>query len=235
MEVLKKIEKMLNVKIESIEKLQRKSFPLFDVVDMYGVRLALIKNPSFVIVTRDDIYEKRIDGDFIVIETDEGYILARYSGVPNVEALRVATVAEEEEESKQVTEEAEREEAETQGEEDEEVSNNENEEQEEGEYRGSNPVEEILEKLPRWADGAVVVKKDSDIVVLPIKKSTKKEDAYYASLSWRPLDVREAEELINRVVTKDGQVIEANIYVGDKYVNIFIRNSPSRSKKRRHK
>ncbi len=231
MEVLKKIEKMLNVKIESVEKLQGKSFPLFDVVDVHGVRLALIKNPSFVIVTRDDVYEKRIDGDFIVVETDEGYILARYSGVPNVEALRVAADAEEEEESKQVTEETEWEEVETQGEEDEEVSNN--EEQEEGEDRGSNPVEEILEKLPRWADGAVVVKKDSDIVVLPIKKSTKKEDAYYASLSWRPLDVREAEELINRVVTKDGQVIEANIYVGDKYVNIFIR--PSRSKKRRHK
>jgi hypothetical protein len=229
MEVLKKIEKVLNVKIENIEKVQGRSFPLFDTVNLHGIKLALIKNPLFVVIGDDDVYEKRIEGNFIVVETDNGYILAKYTGEPNIEALRVET---EKEEPEQVAEE--QEEVEMQGEEDEEVDNSgdrEEQKPEEDEGGGSSPVEEILEKMPKWADGVVVIKKDGSIAVLPIKRSTKK-DGYYASVSWRPLDIQLDESLINHVITKNG-MFKANIYVGDKYINIFV-GSRSSNRPRRY-
>jgi len=220
MEVLKKIEEVLNVKIENIEKVQGKSFPLFDTVNLHGIRLALIKNPLFVVIGDDDVYEKRIEGNFIVVETDDGYILAKYTGEPNIEALRVET---EKEEPEQVAEE--QEEVEAQGEEVEEVDSSEDREEqrpEEGEDGGSNPVEEILEKMPKWADGVAVIKKDGGVAVLPIKKSTKKENAYYSSVTWKPLNISGVESLINHVITKDGKAIKSNVYIGDKYINIFV-------------
>ena len=217
MEVLKKIEEVLNVKIENVEKIQGRSFPLFDMTKLHGIRLALIKNPSFVVIGGDDIYEKRIEGNFIVVETDDGYILAKYVGEPNVEALRVET---EKEEPKQVA--GEQEEVEVQDEEVEEVGKD-REEQKSEEGGGSNPIEEILEKMPKWADGVVVIEKDGSVAVLPIKKSTKKENAYYSSVTWKPLNISGGvESLINHVITKDGKAIRSNVYIGDKYITVFV-------------
>jgi hypothetical protein len=232
MEVLEKIEKILNIKIENIKEVKGRSFPLFDTVNVHGIKLALVKNPLFVVIEDDDVYEKRIEGDFVVVEKEDGFILAEYVGTPNIEVLRVA--AAEKEEPEQIAGEVEQE-AETQGEGSGEADSNEDEVQksEEDEGRsGVNPVEEILEKLPKWADGAVIVEKSGNIVVLPIKKSTKREGAYYASASWKPLDTSGVEELVNCVVTKNGQVAEANVYVGDRYINIFIRGSQSRPRRR---
>ncbi len=234
MEVLEKVERILNVKIEDVEEVQGKCFPLFDTVNIRGIKLALIKNPSFVVIDNDDVYEKRIEGNFVVVELDNGFVLAKYIGEPNIEALRATAV--EEEKPEQVAEGAEREE-EVQNEEDEEADSNEDEEQkpEEDEDRSSvNPVEEILEKLPKWADGAAVIEKGGDVVVLPIKKSTKREGAYYASLAWKPLDVGGVEDLVNHVVMKSGKTIKTNIYVGDKYVNIFMPGSQSRPRRGGH-
>ncbi len=232
MEVLKKIEKMLGIKIENVQEIRGKSFPLFDTVNMRGAKIALIKNPLFVVIEGDNVYEKRIEGNFIVVEKEDGFILAEYVGTPDIEALRAA--AAEKEEPEQIAGEVEQE-AEAQGEEGGEADSNEDEVQRPKEDEGKsgvNPVEEILGKLPKWADGAVIVKKDDDIVVLPIKKSTKREGAYYASVSWKPLDAGGIEELVNCVVTKNGQVAEANVYVGDRYINIFIRGSRSRPQRR---
>ncbi len=234
MEVLEKVERILNVKIEDVEEVQGRYFPLFDTVNIRGIKLALIKNPLFVVIEGDDVYEKRIEGNFVVVEKEDGFILARYVGVPNIEALRATAV--EEEKQEQVAEGAEQEEEEAQNEEeDEEADSSEGGEQkpEEDEGRsGVNPVEEILEKLPKWADGAAVIKKGGDVVVLPIKKSTKREGAYYASLAWKHLDVSGVEDLASHIVMKNGKTVKANMYIGDKYVNIFMPGSQSRPGRR---
>ena len=214
MEVLKKIEEVLKVKVESVEEVKGKTFPLFDTVSIRGIKLALIKNPLFVVIDDNDVYEKRVEGNFIVVETDNGYILARYTGEPNIEALRNPDSPEEPDKEA----EPEEKEAEAQGEEDEE---NGEEGGEDDEEESGDSIKEILEKMPRWADGAVVIKKDGGVAVLPIKRSTKK-DGYYASVSWRPLDVRLDENLINHIITKNGKTLKANVYVGDKYINIFV-------------
>lgn len=221
MEVLEKVEKILNVKIEDVEEIGGRCFPLFDTINIRGIKLALIKNPSFVVVD-DDVYEKRVEGSFIVVETDKGYILAKYVGEPNIEALRNVVpeeVKEAEPEEKEADEEDEDEEGGGGG-------------QDGGQESGGDPVKEILENLPKWADGAVVVKMGGDVVVLPIKRSTKKEDAYYASVSWRPLEVGGVESLVNHVITKDGKAVKSNVYIGDKYINAFMGSRSSNRPRR---
>jgi hypothetical protein len=231
MEVLEKIEKVLNVKIENVEEVRGRSFPLFDLLSMRGIKLALIKNPLFLVIEGDDVYEKRVEGNFIVVETDRGYLLARYTGEPNIEALRDTDSQNTEETDKEV--EPEEKEVETQNEEDEKTNEEGGEDGQDGEQKfGGDPVKEILEKLPKWADGAVITKKGGDMVALPIKRSTKKENAYYASVSWRPLEVSGIEELMNHVITKDGKVVKSNVYVGDKYINIFTGSRPSNRPRR---
>jgi len=216
MEVLKKIEEILNVKIEKMEEMKGKSFPLFDMMTKQGVKLALIKDPAFVVIEGEDVYEKKLEGNFIIAEVNGKYIVAKYVGEPNIEALRNTDSPEEPEEDKEA--EPEEKEAEAQGEGDEE---NGEEGGEDDEEESGDPIKEILEKMPKWADGVAVVKKDGGVAVLPIKKSTKK-DGYYASVSWRPLDVQLDESLINHIITKNGKMFKANVYVGDKYINIFV-------------
>jgi hypothetical protein len=228
MEVLKKIEEALKIKIENVEEIKEKSFPLFDMTNVHGIKLALIKDPVFVVIgddAGDDVYEKKLEGNFVIAEVDGKYIVAKYTGEPNIEALRDKA---EKEEPEQVAEE--QEEAETQGEENEEADGNVDREEQkpkEDENRGSNPVEEILEKMPQWADGAVVVEKNGGIAVLPIKKSTKKENAYYSSVTWKPLNLHAGvmKSLVNHVITRDGKAIKSNVYIGDKYINIFVGSS----------
>jgi hypothetical protein len=211
---LEKIEKMLNIKIISVEEMKGKVFPVFDMTDVHGVKLALIKDPLFVVVS-DDVYEKRIEGDFVVIETDGKYLLAKYSGEPNIEALRGADSAEKPEKAKEETGQMEKE----VGEKDREGYEEQGDE--------NDLVKEIVEKVPTWADGIVVVKKEGGVVALPVKKSTKKEGAYYASVSWKSLDIRSnIESLLNHVVMKNGKIVKADVYVGDKYINVFVSNRP---------
>jgi len=220
MEVLKKIEEVLNVKIEKMEEMKGKSFPLFDMItNVQGVKLALIKDPAFVVIEGEDVYEKKLEGNFVIAEVNGKYIVAKYVGEPNIEALRNTDSPEEPEEDKEV--EPEERWAEAQGEEDgviDEEGGKDGEEQE----SGGDPIKEILEKMPKWADGAAVIKKDGNVVVLPIKKSTKKENAYYSSVTWKPLNISGVESLINHVITKDGKAIKSNVYIGDKYINIFV-------------
>jgi hypothetical protein len=228
--LIEKIEKTLGIKIENVEEVKR-SFPLFDLIKMDGIKLSLIKNPLFLVIEDEDVYEKRIEGNFIVIETDRGYLLAKYSGEPNIELLRNAKETEElEETDKETAHEQEAEEV-NQIEEEKEVGEENYEEQRDEEE--SDPVKEIVEKLPVWADGAVVVKKDRSIVAMPIKKSTKKEGAYYASTTWKPLDVQPSENMVNHIITKNGKTIRVNVYHGDRYINIFIRSSRGHYSRRR--
>jgi len=217
--LIEKIEKTLGIKVENVEEIRGRSFPLFDMINMRGIKLALIKNPLFLVIEGEDVYEKRIEGNFVVVETDNGYLLARYTGEPNIDALRQDSQGAEEPEAPPPAEEVE--EADEEDEKDKEHETND----------GGDPVKEILKKLPSWSDGAVVVRKDGDVVVLPIKRSAKKEGAYYAAVSWKPLDVRNVEDLVSHIVTKSGKTIKANVYIGDKYINIFT-SSPSRP--RRH-
>jgi len=220
MEVLKKIEEVLNVKIEKMEEIKGKSFPLFDMItNVQGVKLALIKDPAFVVIEGEDVYEKKLEGNFVIAEVNGKYIVAKYVGEPNVEALRNTDSPEEPEEDKEA--EPEEKEAEAQGKEDEENGKEGGEDDEEQE--SGDPIKEILEKMPKWADGVVVIKKDGGIAVLPIKKSTKKENAYYSSVTWKPLNISGGvESLINHVITKDGKAIRSNVYIGDKYITVFV-------------
>jgi len=205
---IERVEKLLNIKVVGFEAIKgRRVFPLFDLAEVKGIRkgikLALIANPSFLIIDEEDVREKKVEGEFVVVQRDDDeYLLIKYAGTPNIEALREA----ENEEAEQ------KEEVEKQGAEEDKGGG------------GDDPVKEILRKLPKWSDGAVVIKKDSDVAVLPIKKSTKK-DGYYASISWRPLDIQLDESLINHIITKNGKMLKANVYVGDKYIFVGSRSS----------
>jgi hypothetical protein len=208
--VIEKVEKLLGIKVVKTETVKGRVFPLFDLTEIRGVKLALIKNPSFVVIDKDDIYEKVVEGEFVVVQNDDEYLLMKYDGEPDVDALRVGVVEE--------TKEAEQKE--------EEAGKEEGEEREDE----KDVVEEILSKLPKWADGAVIVERDGNVAVLPVKRSTKGE-GYYASVTWRPIDVQGAEELPNHIITRNRKVIKADVRVGDNYINIFIRGTPNRPRK----
>jgi hypothetical protein len=213
MDVKEVVEKVLNVKVESVEEIKERSFPLFDMVNMQGIKLALIKDPMFLIVG-DDVYEKKMEGSFIIAEANGKYYIVRYSGEPNIEALRSANSQSKEEEPQEAEETVEEEDVVERGYEEEEEQGGEDD-----------PAKDIVKKIPSWADGAIVLRKDNEIAVLPVKKSTKKEGAYYASTTWKPLDVQPSEDMVNHVITKNGKTIRANVYHGDRYINIFIRSS----------
>jgi len=202
---IERVEKLLNIKVVGVEAIKgRRAFPLFDLTEVKGIRLALIANPSFLIIDEEDVREKKVEGEFVVVqkENDE-YLLIKYTGTPNIEALREAEEAEQKEE-------IEKQEA----------------EEDKGGDGDDDPVKEILRKLPKWSDGAVVIEKNG-VVVLPVKRSTKK-DGFYASATWKPLEVRGvAEELIGHLITKDGKITKASIYAGNKYLNIYT-NRPRR-------
>jgi hypothetical protein len=209
---IERVEKLLNIKVIGFEAIKgRRVFPLFDLAEVKGIRkgikLALIANPSFLIIDEEDVREKKVEGEFVVVQKeDDEYLLIKYTGTPNIEALREAEEAEQKEE-------VEKQEA----------------EEDKGGDGDDDPVKEILRKLPKWSDGAVIIEKD---VVLPVKRSTKK-DGFYASATWKPLKVRGvAEELIGHLITRDGKVIKTNIYVG-KYINITIPRRGGKSGRRR--
>jgi small nuclear ribonucleoprotein (snRNP)-like protein len=193
-----KIEQLLNIKLTDIEEVRGRVFPLFDFVEVQKLRLALIKDPTFVVVD-EDVYEKKLKGNYVVIDTNDGYIAAKYDGEPRVEALRLEKAEKEADIGKEDGKGSEERES------------------------GRDDIKEILEKMPKWADGAVVIRKDSDVVVLPIKKS-KKGDSYYASVSWKPIEVSgSTDNLVGHVITRNGKVVKADLRINDKYVNIFIR------------
>jgi hypothetical protein len=202
---IERVEKLLNIKVVGFEAIKGKVFPLFDLTEVKGIRLALIANPSFLIIDEEDVHEKKVEGEFVVVQKeDDEYLLIKYTGTPNIEALREAE-----------NEEAEQKEEKQKAEED-----------KGGDGDDNDPVKEILRKLPKWSDGAVVIEKDG-IVVLPVKRSAKK-DGFYASATWKPLEVRDvAEELIGHLITRDGKITKASIYTGNKYLNIYT-NRPRR-------
>jgi hypothetical protein len=206
---IERIEKLLGVKVVNIETMKGRVFPLFDLTEVKGIRkgirLALIANPSFLIIDEEDVREKKVEGEFVVVQKeDDEYLLIKYTGTPNIEALHEAEAEQKEEVEKQEAEE------------------------DKGGDGDDDPVKEILRKLPKWSDGAVVIEKDG-IVVLPVKRSTKK-DGFYASTTWKPLEVRGAEELIGHLITRNGKVIRVSIYTGNKYINIYT-NRPRRGGK----
>jgi len=215
MDVKELIEKTLGVKVVNLEEVKGKSFPLFDMVKVRGAKLALIKDPMFVVIEGEDVYERKVEGNFVIAEVNGRYVIASYAGEPNIEVLRGADSqsAEELEEAEEEAGQMEEGAGEEGGEEREEL-------RDEGE---DDPVKEAVEKAPAWADGVVILKKEGNVVAMPIKRSTKKEGAYYASVSWKPLDIHSnIEDLVNHIIMKNGRTAKANIYIGDKYINIFV-------------
>jgi hypothetical protein len=219
MELREQIERLLNVKItEVVEEIRGKTFPLFDLTETQGLKIALIKDPVFIEIDGEDVRENKIEGNYIIVEKDDGYIVMKYEGEPNVEALRSKASE---------AEEAEHEEVEA-GESEEEVANEDGEEQKkeeeeagDGEERSKDVVKEILNRMPKWADGVVITEKDG-IIVLPVKKSVKKEGTFYASLAWKQLDIRgDLEGLLNRMIIRNGKVVAVKVYITDKYVNVY--------------
>ncbi|MFZ8808414.1 MAG: hypothetical protein ACO2PN_09955 [Pyrobaculum sp.] len=218
---IEKVEKLLHVKIVSTETIKGKVFPLFDLIEIEGLKLALIENPTFVVIDKD-VYEKRAGGAYVVVQKDdETYLLMKYTGDPNVERLRAG--------AENPNEEAEQEEDEDRRQEtEEEVVKEGGEEQGRNE---NNPVKEILSKLPKWADGAVIIEREGGIVAFPIKKSKRKDGSYYAATSWRPLDISgRIDNLVDHAITRNGKVNKVNVHANDKYINIFIRNVTSNRK-----
>ena len=221
MDVKELIEKTLNVKVVNLEEVKGKSFPLFDMVKVRGVKLALIKDPMFVVIEGEDVYEKKVEGNFVIAEMNGKYVIASYAGEPNIEALRGT-------DSQSAEEEAEEEAGQM-----EEGAGGGEDREEPKDEGGDDPVKEVVEKIPSWADGAVIVRKEGNVVAMPIKRSAKKEGAYYASVSWKPLDIRgDIEDLVNRIIMKSGRTAKANIYVGDKYINIFVGQNRPRGRGR---
>ncbi len=217
-----KVEKLLQIKILDVETIKGKVFPLFDLVDAGGLKLALIENPTFIVIDNKDVFEKRVEGEYVVVQKDdETYLLMKYAGEPNIDMLRIGA-----DNLDTKTEEAELREDEDAKQKTKEEVNDENVE----EQGRDNAVEKILKQLPKWADGAVVVEKDGSVVVLPVKRSTKKE-GYYASTTWRPLDVHGVEELLNYLITKDGKTTKASIYVSDKYINVYTNRKYSKQRR----
>jgi hypothetical protein len=90
MDVKELIEKTLNVKVVNLEEVKEKSFPLFDMVKVQGVKLALIKDPTFVVIEGEDVYERKVEGNFVIAEVNGKYVIASYTGEPNIEVLRDA-------------------------------------------------------------------------------------------------------------------------------------------------
>ncbi len=223
---LEKVEKMLNVKVTSVEEIKGKVFPLFDLTEVQGVKLALIKDPMFVVIDSEEIHEKKIEGSYIVVDDGDGrYLILKYVGEPNIDVLRPflqpAGRYTENADAKPTSEASEHEdEVEVGREED-------GKEQESGEDAADEVVRKILENLPKWADGAVAIREGDNVTVYPVKKSTKKDGAYYAATSWRPLDVRGTADLANCVIMRNGKTIRANVYVNDKYINVFTKRSTS--------
>ena len=195
---IEKIERLLNIKLTDVEEVRGRVFPLFDFIEVQKLRLALIKDPMFVVVD-EDVYEKKLEGNYVVFDAGNGYVVAKYNGEPNIEALREkADVGEEDGEGGK-------------------------------KHESGDAIKEILEKMPKWADGAVAVHRDGGVVVLPIKKS-KKGDSYYAAVTWKPVEVSGgADNLAGHVITKNGILKEADIRINDKYVNVFIRGTKRRS------
>jgi len=205
---IEKIEKVLNVKIIGVEEVRGRVFPLFDLVEVGGLRLVLISNPMFVVADKEDVHEMKIEGNYIVAETANGYMIMKYSGEPNIEALQHAGKAGKE--GKELDRKD--------GEDGKQASGGDGENTAAHEHADS--VREILEKLPKWSHGAVVLLIDGNVVVLPVKRS--KKDGFYASTTWKPLEARgDFKELINHLITRDGKVIRVSVYTGNQYINIY--------------
>ncbi len=229
---IEKVEKIFNVKVVDVEEVKGRVFPLFDLVEINQMKLALIKDPIFVVVNGEDVYEMKIDGGRIIVETNNGYLILKYAGEPNIDVLRLHHL----QQADKHVENADAGSMPEASEYEEEVEDG-REEDDKEQVSGGNvdAVKEILEKLPKWADGAVVIREGSNVAVYPVKKSTKKDGAYYAATSWRPLDVRGTADLANCVITRSGKVIRTDVYINDKYINVFTKSrktSPRRSYRR---
>jgi hypothetical protein len=221
MDIKEQVEKLLSVKVVEIKEVKGKVFPMFDLSNTKGLRIALIKDPVFIEINGEDIRENKMEGGYVVVEKDDGYVVMKYEGEPNVEILRLNT-------EKPEAEEAEDEEA-NEGEEQEEAiskdaGDGEEQEKEDGgeeQSRDGDVVKEILNRMPKWADGVVILATERDgIIVLPVKKSVKKE-GFYASLAWKQLDVRGVERLLNRMITRNGKILMIKAYFTDKYINVY--------------
>jgi|GEM_PF-2629902 len=90
-------------------------------------------------------------------------------------------------------------------------------------------VQQILQIVPEWSEGVIVVKNKYNLpVVLPIAKTKSKKfkNEYYSSFKWRPLNKFPyilLFKLIGKVILKDGQI--QSVYIvdnGDRYFSIKI-------------
>jgi len=196
--------------------------------------IGIVENPEFEEHHYDDFetYHHKESGKFIVIQVDvpryDIYYLFTFSNEPDLtlfNSLLAEFQKQEEERKRKAEEEMKRREEERKRKEEEERKKWENE---------NNIVQEIISKMPSWADGVIIKAKttfngeDYDVLVYiyPIKKSSWNSD-YYTSFEWKPVFVnipdQFLEKYVQKAILKNGQVV--NIKLGEqkgKYTPVLL-------------
>jgi len=202
-------------------KLQKLEIQLFR---NYIMGIGIVENPEFEEHHYDDFetYHHKESGKFIIVKVDAPhkyiYYLFSFSNEPDLtlfnQLLQEFQKAEEERRKKE-EEEYKRREEERKKREEEERKKWENE---------SNIIQEIISKMPSWADGVLIKTKtsfngeDYDVIIqiYPIKKSSWNSD-YYTSFEWKPVFTnipdQYLEKYVQKAILKNGQIV--NIKLGE--------------------
>ena len=184
--------------------------------------IGIVQDPSFDEHHYDDFetYHHVDTGKFIIVKVDAPrkyiYCLFSFSNEPDLtlfnQVLKEFQKAEEERRKKE-EEEMKRREEERKKKEEEERKKWENE---------NNVINEIISKMPSWADGVIVKSKavkgedDYDVIIqiYPIKKSSWNSD-YYTSFEWKPIFVNIPDQYLEKynekAILKDGKIANAKI------------------------
>ena len=201
----------------NFNKLQKLKITLFKNDIM---AIGIIENPEFEEHHYDDFetYHYTEQGKFIIVKVDAPhryiYYLFSYQGEPDL-TLFNQLLAAFQEELKRREEEYKKREEERKRREEEERKKWENE---------NNIIQEIISKMPSWADGVLIKTKtsfngeDYDVLIniYPIKKSSWNDD-YYTSFEWKPVFVsipdQYLEKYVQKAILKNGQIV--NIKLGE--------------------
>jgi len=192
--------------------------------------IGIVQDPVFEESHWDDFekYHHSHQGKFIIVKVDAPrkyiYYLFSYQGEPDL-TLFNQLLAAFQEELKRREEEYKKREEERKRREEEERKKWENE---------NNIIQEIISKMPSWADGVLIKTKtsfngeDYDVLIniYPIKKSSWNDD-YYTSFEWKPVFVSIPDQYLGKynekAILKNGQVV--NIKLGEqkgKYTPILL-------------
>jgi len=205
--------------------------PEFDIHEVNDVHLfscvvrgvALVENPTFIESHYDEdvTVRHRFDGKFLILRCLVGdyslYAVLRIEGEPRLDMLN-ELIKEGEEKKRREQEERRK------------FLEEWLKKQEEEKKKWSDPkavINEILSKLPSWADGAYVKELvlrggDTIIFVVPVKKS--RYSGYYTSESWREIRTGIPEKylkpLVGNIITREGKVVKAKEKKSGKYASL---------------